>query len=78
MTQDDFLKTLRWSSSPAPRAQDRVLWADGLVDGRPVGMSYSIDGDLLSTIRYKEVWLADRIAFMQEVMLAKAGFPADG
>lgn len=77
MTQDDFLKTLRWSSGPAPRAQDRVLQVEGLADDRPVKYAYPVDGDLLSTIRNKELWLADRIAFMQEVMLAKAGFPAD-
>lgn len=77
MTQDDFLKTLRWSSGPAPRAQDRRLRVTGLLHGHTLDFNYEIDGDLLSDIRYKEMWLADRVAFMQEVMLATAGFPAD-
>lgn len=79
MTQDDFLRGLRWWSQPWKGEWRMACGHDPLLPGRkPLRVFYTVDPELFGTIRNKELWLADRVAFMQEVMLAKAGFLVDG
>lgn len=77
MTRDEFLRTLRWSVIPPTAFTDGKVRVVGQFNGREITSAYEVDAELLSTVRHKEIWIADRLAFVQEVALAKAGFGSD-
>lgn len=68
--RDEFLKTLRWSSEEGIEG-DRVL---RVRTSRPFfDFNYRVTLEDQTTLRNLEVWLADRVAYMQERMLHLAG-----
>lgn len=67
-----FLKTLRWSSAEGVDG-DRILIVTGETFARPLDFHYRVSLEDQTTLRNLEVWLADRVAYMQEQMLHLAG-----
>lgn len=67
-----FLKTLRWSSADGVDG-DRILIVTGETFARPLAFHYRVSLEDQTTLRNLEVWLADRVAYMQERMLHLAG-----
>ena len=70
--RDEFLKTLRWSSAEGIDG-DRILIVTGETFARPLDFHYRVTLEDQTTLRNLEVWLADRVAYMQERMLHLAG-----
>lgn len=70
--RDEFLKTLRWFSRDGIEG-DRILTVEGSALGRPLDFNYRVSLEDQTTLRNLEVWLADRVAYMQEQMLHLAG-----
>ena len=68
--RDEFLKGLRWFSREGIEG-DRILTV--FHPSRRLGFNYRVTLEDQTTLRNLEVWLADRVAYMQEQMLHLAG-----
>lgn len=72
--RDEFLKALRWESREGALG-DRILCVSGQAPStiQPLAFHYRVTLEDQTTLRNLEVWLADRVAYMQERMLHLAG-----
>lgn len=73
--RDEFLKSLHWSSAEGIDG-DRILIAETAwrtIGGALMAFHYRVSLEDQTTLRNLEVWLADRVAYMQERMLHLAG-----
>lgn len=68
--RDEFLKGLRWFSREGIEG-GRILAV--FHPGRRLDFNYRVSLEDQTTLRNLEVWLADRVAYMQERMLHLAG-----
>lgn len=78
MTRDEFLKTLRWSSRDSLTVPGRVLMVTSeFPAGCKVQRNFLVTEEDQTTLRHLDIWLADRLLFMQELALVDAGFTDD-
>lgn len=49
MTEDDFLRTLVWSTGPGPLVGSRAVYLDGVVNGEPISSRYLASEEELSS-----------------------------
>lgn len=78
MTRDEFLKTLFWTSRDGPLPGSRVLIVTSeYPSGNKVQRNFLVTEEDQTTLRHLDIWLADRLLFMQELALVDAGFTDD-